>query len=264
MASSVFYYHRSRLGKKDPYDKEKKAIRQIFNAHKGLYGYRRVTEEMRRKGFTINHKTVYRLMKEMDLTCTVRKARYHTFKGEGHHVFPNILQRDFSSDAPNRKWVTDITRVDIKGRHVYVSPILDLYNGEIISCNISFSPNMKLVLDMLRQCVSKVKDLEGIILHSDQGWHYQHFGYVQELQRLGIVQSMSRKGNCLDNAVIENFFGLMKMELLYAQKFDSAEAFIKALKKYLRYYNNRRIKSRLNGLSPVQFRLSQSQSCNSF
>lgn len=109
-----------------------------------------------------------------------------------------------------------------------------------------------------------MKDLEGIILHSDQGWHYQHFGYVQELQRLGIVQSMSRKGNCLDNAVIENFFGLMKMELLYAQKFDSAEAFIKALKKYLRYYNNRRIKSRLNGLSPVQFRLSQFQSCNSF
>ena len=129
-----------------------------------------------------------------------------------------------------------------------------MFNGEIISYNISKSPNLEQVYDMLDKAFAKYDNLEGLILHSDQGWQYQHFGYRQRLEKRHIIQSMSRKGNCLDNAMAENFFGIMKSELLYTDKFESPEAFIKALEEYIDYYNNKRIKSRLKGKSPVQYR----------
>ena len=254
MARSVFYYHMSRLKADDKYAQARKCIRSIFHEHKGRYGYRRVTSEMRNRGFSINHKTVQRLMGEMGLKSRIRRVRYRSYKGDVGKIAPNIIARDFSADAPNRKWATDVTQINIGSAKLYLSPILDMFNGEIISYNISKSPNLEQVYDMLEKAFAKYDNLDGLVLHSDQGWQYQHAGYRQRLAEHHILQSMSRKGNCLDNAMAENFFGIMKSELLYSEKFDSPEAFVKALDEYIVYYNNKRIKSRLKGKSPVQYR----------
>ena len=254
MARSVFYYHHKRLKVNDKYALEKETIKSIFHEHKGRYGYRRVTAEMRNRGFGINHKTVQRFMIDMCLKSQIRKVRYRSYKGEVGRIAPNVINRDFVAHAPNRKWATDVTQINIGSEKLYLSPILDMFNGEIISYNISKSPNLEQVYDMLDKAFARFDSLDGLILHSDQGWQYQHYGYRKRLEEHGIIQSMSRKGNCLDNAMAENFFGIMKSELLYAEKFDSPEAFIKALDEYIDYYNNKRIKSRLKGKSPAQYR----------
>ena len=254
MARSVFYYHLKRLKTNDKYALENETIKSIFHEHKGRYGYRRVTAEMRNRGFGINHKTVQRLMIDMCLKSQIRKVRYRSYKGEVGRIAPNVINRDFVAHAPNRKWTTDVTQINIGSEKLYLSPILDMFNGEIISYNISKSPNLEQVYDMLDKAFARFDSLDGLILHSDQGWQYQHYGYRKRLEEHGIIQSMSRKGNCLDNAMAENFFGIMKSELLYAEKFDSPEAFIKALDEYIDYYNNKRIKSRLKGKSPAQSR----------
>lgn len=254
MTRSVFYYHLKRQGVADKYAREKAAISSIFKEHKGRYGYRRVTAEMRNRGFVINHKTVRRLMTEMSLKCLVRKVRYRSYRGEVGKAAPNVLKRNFKASAPNRKWVTDVTQIKIGSTRLYLSPIVDVFNGEVVSYNISESANLDQVYDMLDKAFAKVRDLKGLILHSDQGWQYRHEGYRKRLAERQIIQSMSRKGNCLDNAVAENFFGIMKTELLYARKFDNPKKFIKALEEYIEYYNNKRIKSRLNGMSPVEYR----------
>lgn len=254
MARSVFYYHLKRLGQIDKYAVEKNLIKSIFHEHKGRYGYRRITAELRNKGFGINHKTVQRLMVEMGLKSTIRKVRYHSYKGEVGKIAPNIIARNFVAEAPNRKWATDVTQINIGSVKLYLSPILDMFNGEIISYNISEKPNLEQIYDMLDKAFAKFDNLDGLILHSDQGWQYQHYGYRKRLAERHIIQSMSGKGNCLDNAMAENFFGIMKSELLYAEKFESPKAFMKALDEYIDYYNNKRIKSRLKGKSPVKYR----------
>ena len=254
MARSVCYYHLKRLKTKDKYVIEKENIKSIFHEHKGRYGYRRVTAEMRNRGFIINHKTVQRLMNSMCLKSRIRKVRYRSYKDDVGKIAPNIINMDFVATAPNQKWATDVTQINIGTTKLYLSPILDMFNGEIISYNISKSPNLEQIYDMLDKAFAKYDNLDGLIIHSDQGWQYQHFGYRQRLKKHHITQSMSRKGNCLDNAMAENFFGIMKSELLYAEKFDSPKAFIKALEEYIEYYNNKRIKSRLKGKSPVQYR----------
>jgi transposase InsO family protein len=254
MARSVFYYHRKRLKTDEKYYKEKEEIRNIFHQHKGRYGYRRITAQMRNLGYGINHKTVQKLMGMLDLKSKVRKVRYRSYKGEVGRIAPNVLERDFKASLPNQKWATDVTQINIKDEKVYLSPILDMFNGEIIAYSISKSPNMQMINEMLYKAFDKVKETKGLIFHSDQGWQYQHYGYRKALEDHGIIQSMSRKGNCLDNAMAENFFGIMKTELLYAEKFDTAEDFIKALEEYIDYYNNKRIKNKLKGKSPVQYR----------
>ncbi len=254
MARSVFYYHLKRLNAGEKYAVEKDCIKSIFHEHKGRYGYRRVTSEMRNRGFVINHKTVQRLMGEMCLKSKIRRVRYCSYRGDIGKTAPNIIARDFTAEAPNRKWATDVTQINICSVKLYLSPILDMFNGEIISYNISRIPNLEQIYDMLDKAFDKFDNLDGLILHSDQGWQYQHYGYRKRLEERNIRQSMSRKGNCLDNAMAENFFGIMKSELLYAEKFDSPEAFMKALHEYIDYYNNKRIKTRLKGKSPVQYR----------
>ena len=254
MARSVFYYHLTKLNAGDKYADEKENIRSIFYEHKGRYGYRRITSEMHNRNFVINHKTVQRLMQSMGIKSRIRKVRYRSYKGEIGRIAPNVINRDFVASAPNQKWATDVTQINIGDTKLYLSPILDMYNGEIISHNISTSPNLEQVYDMLDKAFNKFDNLDGLILHSDQGWQYQHFGYRKRLEDHHIIQSMSRKGNCLDNSMMENFFGIMKSELLYAEKFESPQAFIKALEEYIDYYNNKRIKSRLKGKSPVQYR----------
>ena len=254
MARSTFYYHTKRMGRPDGYDAVRKRIRSVYEEHRGRYGYRRITAQLRNEGVDINHKTVQKLMEQMSLKAKGKKQHYRSYKGELGEVAPNVINRDFKASAPDRKWTTDITQVKIKERKMYLSPILDMFNGEIVSYTISDSPDLKMVLGMLDKAFKK-RDIHGnLIFHSDQGWQYQHKRYQKALEDRNITQSMSRKGNCLDNAMMENFFGLMKNELLYLQDWNSVEQFKDALRKYIQYYNNDRIKLRLKGKSPVQYR----------
>ena len=261
MARATYYYHTKRLQEPDENEDIRQSIRRIYETHKGRYGYRRVTAQLRSDGITINHKKVQKLMAEMKLHGKRKKVRYKSYKGEVGKIAPNIIDRDFVAAAPNQKWTTDVTEVKIKDKKIYLSPILDMFNGEIISYSISYSPNQHMVMTMLDKAFKKTPKLTGLVLHSDQGIHYQHYRYQKALKDKDIIQSMSRKGNCLDNAMMENFFGLMKSELLYLQEWDSVEQFKKELIRYIHYYNNDRIKLRLNGKSPVQYRaLFQSKS----
>jgi len=254
MARSTFYYHTKRMGQPDGYDTVRKRIRSVYEEHHGRYGYRRITAQLCNEGVVINHKTVQKLMGQMSLKAKVKRQHYRSYKGELGKVAPNVINRNFLASAPDQKWTTDVTQVKIKERKMYLSPILDMFNGEIVSYTISDSPDLKMVMGMLDKAFKK-RDIQGnLIFHSDQGWHYQHKKYQKALEDRNITQSMSRKGNCLDNAMMENFFGLMKNELLYLQDWNSVEQFKDALRKYIQYYNNDRIKLRLNGKSPVQYR----------
>ena len=254
LPKATFYYHRKNQAKQDKYANAKAEITAIFHENKGRYGYRRVTDELRNRGFNLNHKTVQRLMKELGLFCRVRMKKYRSYKGEQGKVADNELNRDFSAKKPNQKWVTDVTEFRLFGQKLYLSPILDLYSGDIVTYTISDSPNLLMVTTMLEQAFQKIPDNAGLLLHSDQGWHYQHKQYRKMLEEKGVKQSMSRKGNCYDNSVMENFFGHLKSELLYLQEFDSVEHFKAELIDYIDYYNNRRIKARLKGLPPALHR----------
>ena len=223
----------------------------IYRENRGRYGYRRITAELRSRSLPLNHKTVQRLMKEIGLACRVRVKKYRSYNGEVGKIAPNLLNRDFHADRPNQKWVTDVTEFSLFGEKLYLSPILDLCSSDLVSYTISDRPVLNMVTTMLDKAFEKIPDHTNLILHSDQGWQYQHKQYQRMLKEKGIRQSMSRKGNCLDNAVMENFFGLLKSELLYLQEFHSMEHFKQELIDYLDYYNNRRIKAKLKDLPPA-------------
>lgn len=254
LSRSTFYYEVKRMEKVDKYASVKSEIKTVFMEHKGRYGYRRITAELRNRGFQCNHKVVSKLMKELGLVCRVRMKKYRSYKGEVGRIAPNLLERSFEAKHPNEKLVTDITEFHLFGQKLYLSVLLDLYSRDIVSYTISERPELKMVTSMLEKAFQRIPNGTNLILHSDQGWHYQHKRYRQMLQEKGIRQSMSRKGNCLDNAVIENFFGLLKSELLYLQEFESMDQFKAELVNYLDYYNNQRIKLKLGGLPPAVHR----------
>jgi len=252
---STYYYYLKNLSKPDKYRVEKEEISAIYHENMGRYGYRRITMEMRNRGYIINHKTVSRLMKQLNLKCMVRIKKYRSYRGQVGKVAPNLINRDFHASAPNQKWTTDITEFSLFGRKIYLSPILDMYNSEIVSYTLSEHPTLPPVLEMLDSAFERLPLNSGLILHSDQGWQYQHNQYQARLAGKGVVQSMSRKGNCLDNSIMENFFGLLKSELLYLREFKDIDEFVEELEKYIFYYNNKRIKGKLKGLSPVDYRI---------
>jgi len=248
---ATYYYYAKRFETPDKYKEVKTAITTIYQENKGRYGYRRITAELHNRGLIVNHKTVQRLMKELALVCRVRMKKYKSYKGEVGKVAPNLLERNFKAEKPNQKWVTDVTEFSLFGQKLYLSPILDLCSQDIVSYTLSDSPVLSMVTNMLDKAFSKIPDGTGLILHSAQGWQYLHRQYQRMLTKKGICQSMSRKGNCLDNAVMENFFGHLKSELLYLQTFESIEQFKAELVDYLDYYNNHRIKLNLKGLPPA-------------
>lgn len=252
---SSFYHTLKRLSRPDRYGQEKADIAAIFKLHGGKYGHRRVKMDLEKLGYRISGKKVLSLMREAGLFCKVRMKRYQSYRGEVGRVAPNLLERDFKAEAPNHKWVTDVTEFSLFGEKLYLSPILDLYNSEIVSYSISERPVYAQITDMLDQAFAKTPAGTNLIFHSDQGWQYQMRGYQDRLKEKGIRQSMSRKGNCLDNSVMENFFGILKSELLHLYEFPSMNDFRKALEDYIDYYNNIRIKAKLKGLSPVQYRI---------
>ena len=205
LARATYYYQEKRLSKAEKYGDAKEAIATIYYENKGRYGYRRITAELHCRGFLLNHKTVQRLMKELGLVCRVRMKKYRSYKGEVGKIAPNLLEQNFEAKKPNQKWVTDVTEFSLFGQKLYLSPILDLCSRDIVSYSISDRPVLSMVTEMLDKALKKIPDSTNLILHSDQGWQYQHKQYQRMLSAKGIRQSMSRKGNCLDNAVIENF-----------------------------------------------------------
>jgi transposase InsO family protein len=254
MAKSVYYYQLDAGAKADPYQEVKESIKTIYHHHKGRYGYRRVHLELEYRQHFLNPKTVQKLMGGLDLKSTVRPKRYQSYRGSVGKAAPNLLERNFTAKQPNQKWVTDVTQFNVLGHKVYLSPVLDLYNGEIISYEISDHPQMSMVEQMLQKSFKRLQSKDKPMLHSDQGWHYRMASYQQALKQKNITQSMSRKGNCLDNAVMENWFGIMKTEFFYRKRFESIESFKTELKEYIHYYNHDRIKQKLKGLSPVKYR----------
>jgi len=254
LSRSTFYYRQKMSALCDKHAELKNRIQAIFDAHKGRYGYRRVTAAIRQLGQAVNHKTVQHLMVKMGLKSLVRPKQYRSYKGSVGRTAPDLIKRQFTAQAINQKWVTDVTEFNVAGEKLYLSPIMDLYNGEIIAFETARRPIFKLVESMLSKALNQLKHNERPILHSDQGWHYQMPAYRSRLQKRGIDQSMSRKGNCLDNAAMESFFAVLKSEFFHPNRFESIQSLKDGIKDYIHDYNHHRIKLKRKGLSPVQYR----------
>lgn len=254
LARSTFYYQCKALAVVNRHAEVKSTIRAIFDRHQGRYGYRRITAALRQLGHALNHKVVQRLMQVMGLKSLVRPKRYRSYRGEGGQVAPNLLERRFQADRPQQKWVTDVTEFNVNGQKLYLSPVMDLHNREIIAYQTDRRPSFEMVSTMLAKAVAKWESGTPLVLHSDQGWQYQMRAFRRQLDERGITQSMSRKGNCLDNAAMESFFATLKSELFYLKRFISLEQLEHELAQYIHYYNHERIMLKLKGLSPVQYR----------
>ena len=257
ISRSVYYYY---ISKKDIDEKNKdviEKIKEIYHANKGRYGYRRITLELKNQGFNINHKKVQRLMKKFDLQSIIHKKRkYSSYKGQIGKIADNHIKRDFEAEALNQKWFTDVTEFNLRGEKLYLSPILDAYGRYIVSYDISRSANLDQINHMLNLAFKENESYENLIFHSDQGWQYQHNLYQERLKEKKITQSMSRKGNSLDNGLMECFFGLLKSEMFYGQEatYRTLDELKEAIEDYIYYYNNKRIKEKLKGLTPASYR----------
>ncbi|EFE8032764.1 IS3-like element IS1397 family transposase [Escherichia coli] len=254
LARSTLYYQLSLQKAKDKYADVKQLIASIFHEHRGCYGYRRIHCELQKRGLKFSGKTVRKLMQQLGLKSPVRLKKYRSYRGNMGLAAENILQRQFIAEAPCEKWVTDITEFRAGGQKLYLSPILDLFNGEIVAWETACRPTEELVKRMLNKGLESLAEGEKPLLHSDQGWHYRIKSYQSALADRGLVQSMSRKGNCLDNAVMENFFGHLKEEMYYRRDYRSVEELENAVNEYITYWNQKRIKLSLGGLSPVEYR----------
>ncbi|MFA0401011.1 IS3 family transposase [Vibrio splendidus] len=254
LAKSVFYYQAQTSKRPNSYERELRLIKSIYHEHKGRYGYRRIHLELKNQGFVLNHKTVQRLMAQLNLKSTVRIKKYRSYRRESGKAAPNVLERDFSATQPDEKWVTDVTEFKVKEQKVYLSPVVDLFTQEVVAYRVAKNACLPLVTDMLTEAISTLKPNSKPIIHSDQGWQYRHRQYQKKVAESGLTQSMSRKGNCLDNAVAENFFALLKTEMYHNQSFEDADALIEQIKEYIEYYNTKRIKVKLKGLTPIEYR----------
>ncbi|WP_158527590.1 IS3 family transposase [Streptococcus gallolyticus] len=257
LARSTYYYQLKQLEKGDKDKELKDEIQAIYDEHKGNYGYRRIHLELSNRGFVVNHKKVLRLMKILGLAARIRRKRkYSSYKGEVGKKADNLINRQFEGSKPYEKCYTDVTEFALPDGKLYLSPVLDGYNSEIIDFTLSRSPDLRQVKTMLEK-VFPNQDYSGTILHSDQGWQYQHNSYHAFLKKRGIRPSMSRKGNSPDNGMMESFFGILKSEMFYGfeKTYASLDDLEEAITDYIFYYNNKRIKTKLKGLSPVQYRI---------
>lgn len=253
LARSTYYHRKASWASPDPKAELNTAIREVTAKH-GWYGYRRVTLQLRRQGHRVNHKRVQRVMQDLGLQVLKKARKFHTYRGPGHIAIPNQVKRDFTAAAPNTRWVTDITEFALGDEKCYLSPVMDLYNGEIIAYQIARRPTLDLVQGMLSKALRTLDPGATPLIHSDQGWHYQHAAYRRALAERGLTQSMSAKGNCLDNAAMESFFGLLKNEMFHGRRFDSIDHLQRSIRRHIHYYNHERLKVKLNGLSPIEYR----------
>lgn len=265
LPESTYYYH---LSKKDQPNKDEELeeiIQDIFKESKETYGYRRIKEKLEALGLQVNHKRILRLTKKLGIQCTKfsrKSRRYNSYKGTVGKIAKNRVNRRFTTPFPLQKLVTDVTEFKcLNGEKLYLSPIMDLYNLEIISFKVSKRPTLDIAIDPLKEALTLVEKHAGYrtTIHSDQGWHYQHASWVKELKQYKVFQSMSRKGNCLDNSPMENFFGLLKQEMYYGEEMVSYATLKKRIEEHVDFYNNDRIKTKLSGLSPVDYRKQDTQ-----
>jgi transposase InsO family protein len=254
LSRSTFYYQVRAMASGDDRADVKARIQAIYDHHKGRYGYRRITFALRQAGLTINHKAVQRLMACMGLKSLVRPKKYRSYRGAVGTLAANALCRQFHAEQPNQKWVTDVTEFKIGSQKLYLSPVMDLYNGEIVAYQTSPQPRFAMVRSMLEKAFRRLAPSDKPLLHSDQGWQYQQTTYRQLLASRSVTQSMSRKGNCLDNAAMESFFGTLKAEFFHLNHFATVDELKRGLDRYIHYYNHHRIKLKLKGLSPVKYR----------
>ena len=257
LSRSTYYYELDRTDEVEERNAELSSeIIAIFNENRKRYGVRRIHHELLNRGYQVNHKRVQRIMNQLGLFGKRPKEKYHSYKGGVGKVADNIINRDFSTEKPLQKWTTDVSQFNLSWGKCYISPILDMNTNEIISYNLSTSPNMEQIRDMLNKAFKRFPSVQGLVMHSDQGWQYQHAFYRGELQKHGIIQSMSRKGNCYDNCIMETFFGRLKNEMLYGfeKDYPSFEAFSKAIADYIDYYNNSRIQAKTKWMPPSKFR----------
>lgn len=259
-------YWQKRFDRSNPNEKEEKLILEIRATNKD-YGYRRICGELHNHGFIINKKKVQRIMQKLKLrvsTYTRKSRKYSSYKGKVGKVAPNRIKRHFRTSIPYQKITTDTTEfnyyvTDYQGRllthKLYLDPFMDMYNGEIISYGISKTPSAENIMEALDNAIKLTASCQyRRTFHSDQGWAYQMKSYTNKLKKEGIFQSMSRKGNCHDNSVMENFFGLLKQEIYYGKTYYSYGELKQAIEDYIKYYNEKRIKERLGWLSPIQYR----------
>ena len=257
MAKSTYYYEIEKVDAVAIRNEELTVeIQTIFNKHKNRYGVRRIHKELENMGYHVNHKRVQRIMHLNGLLGKRPKEKYHSYKGEEGKVAANILDRDFSTTAPLQKWTTDVSQFNFSWGKCYISPILDMHTNEIISYDLSRHPDLEQIHRMLDKAFDKFPNVKGLIMHSDQGWQYRHDYYQEQLKAHGIIQSMSRKGNCYDNCIMETFFGRLKNEMYYGHEKDysSFEKFKEGIKEYIDYYNNERIQKKTKWMPPVRYR----------
>lgn len=263
---ATYHYHVKNFGKEDPDTELKELLTHLFKKFHGRYGYKRITNELKKLGHYINHKKVYRIMRELGLKCVkfMRKSRkYNSYKGNVGKVAKNRLSRRFSTPIPLQKLVTDITEFKCLGEEkLYLNPLIDLYNGEIVAYGIKRRPTLDLVMEPLKETIEIIKNQATYraTIHSDQGWHYQHNKWVKMLKENKIFQSMSRKATCADNASMENFFGILKQEMYYGEELVSYEELKRRIDEYIHWYNHERSKEKLAGLSPFEYRTQSSPS----
>ena len=264
LSEATYHYHRQRFDSEDPDREWTSLILALFEKHEGRYGYRRIHLALQAGGNVINHKKVQRIINELNLTCGkfIRKSRYKSYKGKVGTIAKNRLNRRFFTPHVLQKLTTDVTEFKCTGEEkLYLSPVMELYNGEIIGVSMAKRPTLDFVMEFLHQALPIIEKqaIYRATIHSDQGWHYQHPAWVKALKKQHIFQSMSRKGTCADNAAMENFFGLLKQEMYYGEALVSYEELKQKIERYIDYYNNERIKQKLAGMSPVKYRIHASQ-----
>jgi transposase InsO family protein/transposase-like protein len=257
LSKSSYYYQQAANRKQDKYIDIRKRISELFHENKGRYGYRRIHGLLKREGITVSEKVVRRIMQEENLVVKTKKRRkYNSYKGEISASVPNLIQRDFHADKPNEKWLTDITEFAIPAGKVYLSPIVDCFDGMLPSWMIGTTPDSVLVNSMLDQAISILQENEHPILHSDRGCHYRWPGWIERMEKAGLERSMSQKGCSPDNSACEGLFGRLKNEMFYNQDWTdvSIPEFIDILNDYLIWYNEKRIKISLGNMSPREYR----------
>lgn len=257
LARSTYFYNKTRLVASDKYASLKSEITDIFTKNYSCYGYRRIVGTLRRQNTFISEKVVRRLMSEENLkVITTRKKGFNSYFGEISPAPNNILQRDFKSEEPNKKWLTDITEIRLPAGKVYVSPMIDCFDGLIVSWSIGTTANAELVNSMLDKAISTLKTGERPIVHSDRGAHYRWPDWIKKINSVGITRSMSKKGYSPDNAACEGFFGRFKNEFLYNRNWQNVtiQNFIEQVNIYIKWYNEKRIKKSLGFKSPLEYR----------
>ena len=257
MAKSSCYYQRAVMKQSDKYAEIRIRIKIIFQENRNCYGYRRIHGELKKIGITVSEKIVRRIMKEEHLTVpTKRMKKYSSYKGEITPEVDNIINRDFHAEQPNTKWLTDITEFAIPAGKVYLSPVIDCFDGMVVKWNIGTTPDSILVNKMLEDAIGTLLPSEHPLVHTDRGCHYRWTGWIERMQAAGLTRSMSKKGCSPDNAACEGFFGRLKNEMFYGRSWVgvSMDDFINEINSYIEWYNTKRIKQSLGYMSPAEYR----------